>query len=192
MPGQLEAFGYIGSVLDAWRQADTFGPFWPATLSLEQYRGDEPPSGRPRPGWCYGTSGVARALQLAGLAAGEPAWLTTAYEAGMGCIRALDHGLLPEEAQLCHGLAGTLHCLGRIEATAGGGALAAGLERIAAHVLGLRDLGTPFGFVTGEASPNGRCDPGWLQGAAGVLSALHAYASGRMPESGWDAALLLS
>ncbi len=34
--------------------------------------------------------------------------------------------------------------------------------------------------------------PGFLDGVAGVALALHSYATGEMPRTGWDAALLLS
>jgi class I lanthipeptide synthase len=52
--------------------------------------------------------------------------------------------------------------------------------------------GTPFGFTSSHprtARPLDR--PGFLDGSAGIALALHAYATGQRPRTGWDAALLL-
>jgi len=79
VPGQDDAIGYLAEWLLDHRRTDTGGPFWPHYLARADLIGPadgpgdtdhrHPPSST-RAGWCYGTPGVARALQLAGLALG--------------------------------------------------------------------------------------------------------------------------
>jgi class I lanthipeptide synthase len=62
-----------------------------------------------RPSWCYGTAGIARALQSAALATGDPGLRQTAEQALAACIT--DPAQLSQltDASLCHGWAGLLH-----------------------------------------------------------------------------------
>lgn len=62
--GQEAAIEVFASWLETW------GASW--WITLPQLSADAPPQPPPlRPSWCYGTLGIARALQLAGLAAGN-------------------------------------------------------------------------------------------------------------------------
>jgi len=74
VPGMTDAVGRICAWTDRWRQHDGTGLWWPGFITIEQAREQRvDPSLRPRPSWCYGVSGTARAQQLAGMALRDPA-----------------------------------------------------------------------------------------------------------------------
>lgn len=90
---QAEAIKRICSWLDAWRQDNDTGPWWPETITLEETRLGRPEHTRPmRPSWCYGTPGLARAQQLAGQATADTDRQRMAEQALIGCLteRAVD------------------------------------------------------------------------------------------------------
>lgn len=155
------------------------GPRWPKYLAF-----DGTPAAAPS-GWCDGTPGVARALQLAGFALAERAWTDLAVNS----MRALLARPRPErrfiDASLCHGAAGLLHITGRMAADSEDPTLRAHLPILAAEVLTHFDDSSPFGFRY-----HGQDRAGLLEGAAGTALALAHFADGGAVP--WDAALLLA
>ncbi|OYP13233.1 hypothetical protein CFC35_00915 [Streptomyces sp. FBKL.4005] len=93
---------------------------------------------------------------------------------------------------MCHGWAGTLHTVQCMAADSGDAELRSGAERLAGRVLGGFDPAHPFGYQDKSISPFVADRPGFLQGAAGVALALHTFATGRSPATGWDTALMLN
>ena len=192
VPGQDEAIGRMMSFLTAWRQADEFGFHWPEYLLREQYLGEAATTTTsPSNGWCYGASGIARAVQLAGLALGDEGWLHMARTAAGGVVARLDRAYALGGPQLCHGWAGVLHSLRRLNDTLADPAIEAGVQRILGKILDAYDPGLPLGFRTRPEYPNGADDPGFLNGAAGIGLAIHSYLRGTAPAGRWDATLLL-
>lgn len=164
--GQAEAIARICAWLDTWRQYHPSGPWWPEVLTREDLRRGRPTQGGPaRPSWCYGTPGLARTQQLAGLATGDTARRRMAEQAMAGCLsdprqldRLTDHGL-------CHGTAGVFQTAWRGAAEATTIALA---DRLSSS--GTDDTAEPDGF---------------LRGAAGRTLALSTAAIDEPPTGGW-------
>ncbi|MGH3929681.1 MAG: lanthionine synthetase C family protein, partial [Pseudonocardiaceae bacterium] len=117
--GQAAAVQRICSWLDAWRQKHETGPWWPETITLEETRLGRVKQTRPmRPSWCYGTSGLARAQQLAGLAIGDTDRQRMAEQALIGCLTDPDQLRRITDSSLCHGSAGLFQTAWRIAADA--------------------------------------------------------------------------
>ena len=73
VPGAEDAAHRICAWIDQWRHGDQNGPWWPGYITVTQAEARRvDPALRPRPSWCYGTAGTARAQQLAGLALRRP------------------------------------------------------------------------------------------------------------------------
>ncbi|MGH3929910.1 MAG: lanthionine synthetase LanC family protein [Pseudonocardiaceae bacterium] len=95
------------------------GPWWPGFITREQvHQGHVQPISRQRPSWCYGTPGLARAQQLAGLATGDTARQRTAETALLGCLRDRTQLDRITDSGLCHGMAGVLHTAWRMASDA--------------------------------------------------------------------------
>ncbi|MGX9225142.1 thiopeptide-type bacteriocin biosynthesis protein [Streptomyces albus] len=89
VPGTREAIERICAWTDQWRQHDATGPWWPGFITLDQARRQHvDPALRPRPSWCYGIAGTARAQQLAGMALGDTARQHTAEHAMLTTLQA--------------------------------------------------------------------------------------------------------
>ncbi len=201
VPGQDDAIGYLAEWLLHHRRAGDAGPSWPDCLTRADLTGPvdhpgdtdhpHPPSGA-RPGWCYGTAGVARALQLAGLALNQPGWTAIAVDAVRAALARPAASLHVADAGLCHGWAGVLHLTGLIGRDAADPVLIAAADRLAAEVLGHFEPAAPFGFRAAMPPIPEPVDlPGFLEGAAGIALAMHAYATGGPSATGWDAALIV-
>ncbi|GAA2716610.1 MULTISPECIES: lanthionine synthetase C family protein [Streptomyces] len=190
VPGQRAAITGFAEWLLAQRRTDAVGPWWPGQVTAGSAQS------RPgRPSWCYGTPGIARALQLAGLALGVPRW----QEAGVGALRAaLARAASGEvgpaaEPGLCHGLAGLLQTTWRVARDSGDAELAGHLPWLAARLLDLVDEDRPYGFAEAPgARPPEEHPGGFLTGAAGAALALHTFATDTAPATRWDRALLLA
>ncbi|MCO1660985.1 lanthionine synthetase C family protein [Pseudonocardia humida] len=181
VPEQDLAITRIVDWLLARRVPDGQGRCWPGALSrsdLESGRA-APPSARP--GWCYGAPGTARAIQLAGMALHRPEWTAVAVSSTRELLA--DAVVGDEEDGLCHGRAGILHLTGLVGADAGDRWILERTATVATRIVERYDPRRPSGFAT---------DAGLLRGAAGIALALHAYARGSRPVTGWDAALLVS
>jgi hypothetical protein len=184
-PGQAAAADRIAGWLLEWSDVDNHGRYWPAGLDRVQLRDRPEPLAPARTGWCYGTPGVARALQLAGDAFDRPDWTATAVDALGAMLRRPPSGYGVSDAGLCHGWAGLLHITGTVARETGSTDLLAGADRLAARVVAAHEPDRPFGFrIDGEDVA------GFLEGAAGTALALQAWRTGGT--GGWDAALLVA
>ncbi|QFY11516.1 lantibiotic modifying enzyme [Nonomuraea phyllanthi] len=176
--GVKEAIERICAWTDTWRQQDDAGAWWPGTVTIEQAREQRiDPSQRPRPSWCYGISGTARAQHLAGMALGDERRQESAEEAMLAALRdpvQLDRLL---ECGLCHGMAGLLHSAWRMAADARTPDLGDELPRLAARLVPRISHSAP--------------QVGLLEGVAGAALALHALGAGAVVSS-WDTVLLLA
>jgi class I lanthipeptide synthase len=177
--GADEAVARICVWTDLWRQHDNAGPWWPGLITTDQVREQRvEPALRPRPSWCYGICGTARAQQLAGMALGDAARQQVAENALLAVLRDQAQLDLLPEVGLCHGTAGLLQAAWRMAADARTPQLSAELPHLAARLTA--QLSHPL--------PN----PELLDGAAGAALALHTVGTGAAPVSGWDAFLLLA
>ncbi|MFI5492266.1 lanthionine synthetase C family protein [Actinoplanes sp. NPDC051859] len=177
--GHGEAIRIICIWLDQWRTGQSRQTCWPEVISRDElHAGTRTDLGSHRPSWCYGTPGIARALQLAGLAIGDPyrAWI--AEQALLGCLtddRQLAH---LTDAGLCHGWAGLIHTARRAAADATSDlsvAVAAAVRLMDLHV---RDHGLP-------------ADDGFLEGATGIELVTMADDSADTPAGpNWNTCLL--
>jgi hypothetical protein len=185
VPGLPEAIERIVT----WLLAQSVDLTWPRVIAVDGRV--LVPSGRP--GWCYGVPGLARALQLAGLALDVPAWRALAVRALAATLDQPWDGFGLTNAGLCHGWGGLLQITLRMTWDSGDERLADAAGKLAARVVERFDSGSPFGFryrSGGEVLAPDR--PGFLWGAAGVALAVQAHLAGRPPDTGWDAALLLA
>jgi hypothetical protein len=178
VPGQLEAIERLSGFFGFWRQTGPGGPWWPQWVTRADLRSGRSGQLRPsRNSWCYGSVGVARALQLAGLATADRARQRQAegdLAASLtdACLRRIG------EPWLCHGTAGIYQTAWRAAQQAATPELD---SRLAAVAVQLSSRGSAR---CGEAS-------GLLTGRTGVeLALLTAQSDGR-PRSEWDACLLI-
>jgi hypothetical protein len=200
VPGHDEAASRIAEWLLQRQRNDEYGCYWKGKTSPgEELTG---PSGGPshdRVGsWCYGTPGIARALQLAGQAFSRPGWERTAVEAQRAVFEHAPERLGLPDASLCHGLGGLLAGTVLIARDSGDPLLAARASELTQTVVALYDPAHRFGYQhipdAGTVVPD---RPGFLEGAAGVALALQEYAakgttSDREPGAlSWTALLML-
>ncbi|MFH9855589.1 lanthionine synthetase C family protein [Streptomyces althioticus] len=194
VPGQQEAMEATAGLLRAWAVTDRHGVFWPGHLSFAEWRrGPAAYDGRAKwPAWCYGAPGVSRALQLAGRALGRSD-LSDLARASVDRLLALprsDWGI--NDHALCHGWAGSLHQLGRLDEEWRDPRLARLRDDIASELVTAFDPALPFGLrFTMTKVPFGSDVSGYLDGAAGVALALDSYAVDGTPAD-WDMPLLLA
>ncbi|EDY50290.1 lanthionine synthetase C family protein [Streptomyces clavuligerus] len=179
VPGQSEAIRTISDHLDTWRQQSETGPWWPEHLTRHDLATGHPHQPGPaRPSWCYGTTGIARAGQLAGIALNDTK-LQVTHEDAL-------HRALTDPAQLasitdnglCHGWAGIYQTAVR----AASDALDPRLRALPAL------LSTAFRDRT---HPSEDRNLGFLNGDAGTALALTTLTAQHTPTSGWDACLLI-
>jgi len=176
-PGADEAARRICGWTDQWRHGDEAAPWWPGVITTTQSEsGHVAQELRPRPSWCYGVAGTARAQQLAGLALGDPARRRTADAAILSVLRdPAELGRLPETG-LCHGTAGLLQAAWRMADDSP----ASGIHRELPHL-------TARLAAQLTACQDG--NPELLDGMAGTALALHTATTGSPPGPCWDAFL---
>ncbi|MFE4176944.1 lanthionine synthetase C family protein [Streptomyces sp. NPDC056909] len=179
VPGMADAVERICAWTDHWRQGQETAPWWPGYISMQQATDNHVHSGlRPRPSWCYGISGTARAQQLAGLALGDAARVRVAENAMLATLRdPLQLAKLPEIG-LCHGLAGLLHAAWRMATETGNTEITAELPRLTSRLIAALDRNDH--------------EPELLDGAAGAALALHTVGTGHAPAPHWDTFLALA
>lgn len=176
--GHHAAIGTICTWLDIWRQDADSGPWWPQWITCGQQRPPPPGLRTPyRPSWCYGTPGIARAMQLAAIATGDPARQQLAERALLGCLSAEQLARITDTS-LCHGWAGLHHTVWRT-------ARDALTPEIGTRLPELTDVLVRHGL------PGRAAGLGFLEGGAGLALALHTAAHGVPATSGWDACLLI-
>ena len=175
VPRQDEAIRLLCSYLDMWRTDAEAGAWWPEIITRIQWKSPGVVTGHPgRPSWCYGTPGIARALQLAGLALEDADRQRQAEQALTDCLG--DEAQLRhlKDASLCHGWTGLLRVSERIAADSTSGTLAALLPGLRARVTAHLDRHGP------------PADRGFLEGHDGVL-----LAQQDTPGATWDTCLLI-
>jgi hypothetical protein len=153
------------------RWLDRFGGFY--WITRDQLSAHEPPQAPPaRPSWCYGDLGIARALQLAAIALGDPARRQAAEDIAMAAVT--DPARLGRitDASLCHGWAGVLTATKAIAADS------RTPDRFAAFIEQLSGrLATDIAALS---------KPGFMEGRAGAQLALDGTNT-----TGWAHALLI-
>lgn len=155
--GHRDAITIICGWLDQWRTGQGRQTYWPEVISRDELRrGAAAATGPHRPSWCYGTPGVARAVQLAGLAIRDSYRIWTGEQALLGCLtddRQLAH---LTDTGLCHGWAGLIHTARRAAADTASTDLPAALSA-AAELMRLR-----------RRDHDDVPDSGLLEGSAGI------------------------
>ncbi|MFF2025225.1 lanthionine synthetase C family protein [Streptomyces sp. NPDC058171] len=179
VPGLADAAGRICAWTDRWRQGDATEPWWPGFITADQAAGGHiEPALRPRPSWCYGVAGTARAQQLAGLALGEPARVRAAENAMLAALRDPVHLDQIPGIGLCHGTAGLLHAAWRMADQTENPAIAAELPQMTDR-------------LTAALNRSDR-DPELLDGTAGAALVLHTVGTGTVAAPYWDTFLALA
>ncbi|WP_433531297.1 lanthionine synthetase C family protein [Micromonospora sp. CA-263727] len=177
--GHLDAIERICDWLDTWRQDHDTGPWWPQWVTHRDHRTGRPTQAVPlRPSWCYGTPGIARAQQLAGLATGDTNRRHLAEQALVSCLADPRQLQQISDVSLCHGWAGLLLTTWRT-------ATHAATPKITEHLPHLTDQ--LLHHIAAEPLSDGL-----LEGHAGVALTLSAIAHGELPISGWDTCLLIT
>lgn len=183
------------------REEDAHGTYWTPYLPLSHLV--ERPALRPDPArasWCYGSLGIAHALDQVGRAFGLPIWRERATEVASAQLARPDAQLGIRDVGLCHGWAGHLYLLDSLVrsgvlSTADGAAhepAALARRKAARRVLDHVDPAHPFGVRMPHPGSGDLLDlPGLLEGAAGVALALLAYGRDEAPRIGWDTLLML-
>jgi hypothetical protein len=181
VPGHEQAVHLIAEWLQARLRRNRYGCYWPSSISPEEEitgLADTPPAHRIG-SWCWGTPGIARALQLAGRALGRPEWERTAVDAQRALFDHPEQDLQLPDAALCHGLGGLLVATDLIARDSGDPELAARASRTAEAIVALFDPAARYGYRHVLPAPEGTVvpdRPGFLNGAAGVALALQEYA----------------
>ncbi|MFJ5922287.1 lanthionine synthetase C family protein [Kitasatospora sp. NPDC092948] len=194
LPGHQEAVESAAALLTHWAVRDEHGAYWPNHLDLTEYLAGPDTWRKPAgwPSWCYGAPGVSRALQMAGAALDRPDWTAVARDSveRLLAVPADDWGVI--DHALCHGWAGALHQLGRLNEHFTDPRIDRRRDEIAARLLDAFDPEAPFGLrFSMTPKPFASDVSGYLDGAAGVALALDSYATGGTPHD-WDMPLLLS
>ncbi|MGW2115040.1 lanthionine synthetase C family protein, partial [Streptomyces zhihengii] len=177
--GHREAIWNICEHLDTWCQLSPSGPWWPEHISRHDLdHGHSHHHAPTRPSWCYGTTGIARAGQLSGLALHAPDVQAFYEDALYRALTDPDQLARVTDSGLCHGWAG-------IYQTA---------TRAAADALDprLQTLPKVLGNALAANAQPGLPEPGLINGAAGTALALTTHASQQAPITGWDACLLIN
>ncbi|MBV2156708.1 lanthionine synthetase C family protein, partial [Kitasatospora sp. SUK 42] len=175
--GQTSAIERIVDWLLLWTLTDEHGPYWPTIVSLEEERGQAPrPESRSRGGaWCYGSPGIARALQLASQALTRPQWEQTAIAATRAVFdRASDMDTL-YDAGLCHGWAGLLQPLLRITEDSDDQNLQSHIPELTERIIEQYDPALPYGYRHYDLEPrpfDDLDDAGYLTGTTGIALTL--------------------
>jgi class I lanthipeptide synthase len=182
VPGHDEAVSRVAEWLLRRRCDDEYGCQWKGRISPEEELTgsfSEPSYGRVG-AWCYGTTGIARALQLAGQAFNRPEWERAAVEAQQAVFEHPPETLGLPDASVCHGLGGLLAGTALIARDSGDPLLAVRTSEIAQDVVALFDPTYRFGYrhvPPYEAATVVADRPGFLEGAAGAALALQEYAT---------------
>ncbi|MDG4787677.1 lanthionine synthetase C family protein [Micromonospora sp. WMMD1102] len=178
VPGHAEAIRRICTWLDCWQQTSPAGPWWPEKITVAELRAGKPSmSGPARPSWCYGTPGVARAQQLAGIALDDDARQEVAEEALIRCLA--DHLQLSRivDPSLCHGWAG----LAATAWYAAADARTTSLQKQLPQIVRL---------LIQHATDTTPARSGLITGPAGIALTLHTVATGT--DVRWATSLLIN
>ncbi|AWI32711.1 lanthionine synthetase C family protein [Streptomyces tirandamycinicus] len=158
--------------LDGLRQSDHHGTRWSRWIS----EAGPAPAVPDTPSWCYGTPGLARAQQLAGIALGDEDRKRMAERALLHCLANEQQLDLLANRGLCHGVGGLLRTVQRVAEDAENS------NRLTSWL-----LHAPQRFLLAEAPQ----DPGFIEGAAGAALAFQGVEPDAESVTDWDACLLL-
>lgn len=181
VPGQTQAITRICDWLDQWRTGTGSRTWWPDVITRAEHRRGEPRGPGPtRPSWCYGTPGIARAQQLAGLALGDRDRQRHAEQALAGCL--VDDQQLAQltDASLCHGWSGLIQTVSCAAADAVD-------DELAAHLPGLHTRLNEH--LDHSGLPDGA---GLMDGTAGIHLVRLADPVNTAITAPWDRCLLLT
>jgi lantibiotic biosynthesis protein len=177
VPGQAEAIDWLTGWFDQWRQESPHGPWWPQWITRDELRAGRPAHDcAPRPSWCYGAAGIARAQQLAAIATGDRTRKTIAEHALAACLISLQRDRLTDPG-ICHGYAGLYQTAYRAAADTTNPVIAHQLPALADLIASTENDGD------GDGS-------GLLTGATGVLLVKETIRGGQT-YTRWDACLLI-
>ncbi|WP_328382307.1 lanthionine synthetase C family protein [Streptomyces sp. NBC_00400] len=214
VPGMPDAIRRMADWVQSIGYTDGHSMQWPGRVAFpgrpgepSRRRSSTQAGTRSRPGWCYGTSGIAWSLHLAGQALGDHRMTALAEEAIGALAPRTQDGPASDDPGLCHGRAGVLHTTVRMAAATGRPALWAAADALARELLAEFDERTPFGYThvlppapppspSSQTAPHRVHHPGLLDGATGIALVLADYADARrgaapVGRNGWDAALLM-
>jgi len=183
VPGQLETLAASCQLLEQWAQpASEGGAAWPETVSLETWlKGPTPQFRAGRPSWCYGTPGIARALQLAALACGRESSRTRAEALLAACLSDVTQLVRVTDGTICHGWAGVCLVAHRAASEAHADSpLRRTLPRLRAQFAA---------YLAHNPVAEGA---GLLTGADGVLLTIHTLFPSHPVSSAWETCLLLN
>ncbi|MCM3489938.1 lanthionine synthetase C family protein [Alkalihalophilus marmarensis] len=108
--GSKEAIENISQWLLSWKQEDTFGPMFPEFITLEELsEGGINNNVSPYGGWCYGETGIARSLWLAGKALNNEAIKRVAITTFDSMVQRKENNI--HSLYFCHGKAGYLYLI---------------------------------------------------------------------------------
>ncbi|MDU0258478.1 lanthionine synthetase LanC family protein [Streptomyces sp. PU10] len=143
---------------------------------------ERPPAGAApgRPSWCYGTPGIARALQLAALALHDDTARRLAEHMAFQAVTDFRQTCQITDASVCHGWAGLLLTTDRIASDSVLPDLTGALPALRARVQSA---------IAQGATPE---DAGLLTGNAGVRLTQHTLTTPRPLDLGWETCLLLN
>lgn len=170
-------------LLEQWAHPEPEGgAAWPETVSLDAWlKGPTPRFQAGRPSWCYGTPGIARALQLAALACGRENSRSRAEFLLTACLRDADQLVRITDATICHGWAGLCLVADRAASEARADSpLRQTLPSLRAQ------------FTAHLAQNPMPKDAGLLTGADGVLLAIHTLFPPHPVASAWGTCLLIN
>ncbi len=170
VPGQREAIEWICQFYDTWQDESGWWPQWLTRVDFAVGRASQPGPGRPS--WCYGTPGIARALQLAAIALDDSARQSAAEDAFVRCLADPEQTGRLAEGGLCHGTAGLYRITQRVAEDARD-------DRFTSALTGLEAI------LTSNAVP----EAGFLDGEAGLGLTLLSTGPRIADASVWDAAL---
>lgn len=173
--GQHDAIAVLTDWFDRWQQDSSHGPWWPEWLTRDNLATGRPARSRAsRPSWCYGTVGIARALQLAAIATHDPQRQQAAEHALTTSLAdtRLDH---VTEPGICHGIAGIYQTAYRAAQDSRSSAIGERLPHVAARLAHHTDR--PSGLLTGST---------------GVELVRDTIRHSAPPRTGWDACLLIT
>jgi hypothetical protein len=168
--------------LTAWAQPSSNGSIgWPELLPLDAYRKGPGPGAAPgRPSWCYGTPGIARALQLAALVLHDDTARRLAEHTAFQAVTDSRQIRQITDASVCHGWAGLLLSTDRTASDAARRDLTGALPALRA------------GLESAMARNETTEDAGLLTGNAGVRLTQHTLSTPRPLDLGWETCLLLN
>lgn len=179
VPGQAEAINRVCAWLDRWR-CGAQAPWWPEMISRAEWHSGQPRARHPhRPSWCYGTPGIARAIQLAGLALADHHRQRFATAALAATVSEPHRLTQISDASVCHGWAGLALSVWRMAADA------SDPHQLTDHLPHL------LRRLDHHVRDNPTHDGGFLEGTGGVQLTQHTIRIGQPPMSRWDACLLL-